>query len=61
MITNTDFSSGRITGARLHIEGMGSAYAWQLKRPFGPVGAVAVGVSTTDNSTGVSARKRRRL
>ncbi len=54
MITTTTYA-GRITGTRLHIESVTSG--WQLKRPF----AVALGVSTTDNSTGVSARKRRRL
>jgi hypothetical protein len=55
----SDFCSGRITGTRLHIEGMAPAYVWLQKRPFAVAGPVILGFTMNDNSTGVSARERR--
>ena len=55
----TDFNSGRITGTRLHIEGMAPAYVWLQKRPFADAVSVTLGFTKIDNSTGVSARERR--
>jgi hypothetical protein len=52
-VITTNLSAGRITGTRLHVEGMASAYTRQQKRP------VIIGFVVTDNSTVVSARERR--
>lgn len=54
-MTTINTFAGRITGPRLRVEGVGSP--WQQKRPH----VVALGFTMIDNSTGVSARKRRRL
>jgi hypothetical protein len=56
MITANTFV-GRITGARPHVEGVESVYTCQQKAPQ----AVVLGFMVIDNSTGVSARERRRL
>lgn len=61
MITSTDFRSGRITGTRLRVEVVAPVYTWQQKRPALIAGPVVFGLHMTDNSTDVSARKRRHL
>ncbi len=60
MIT-TDFCSGRITGTRLRVEVTAPVYTWHQKRPAVMAGPVTFGLHVTDNSTDVSARKRRHL
>ena len=66
MIT-TDFLSGRISGTRLRVEVVAPVYTWQQKRPAAIAGPVVLAARfagdshMTDNSTDVSARKRRRL
>jgi hypothetical protein len=60
-MTTTEFLAGRITGTRLHVSGVASAYTWQDKRPVTVTGPVFVGVKMINNSTVVSARERRPL
>ena len=55
MITTTNLTVGAVYGARLRVESVAPMHAWKQQGP------VAVGFPTIDNSTGVSARKRRHL
>ena len=55
MITTTSLTAGAVYGARLRVESVAPMHAWKQQRP------VSAGFNKIDNSTGVSARKRRDL
>lgn len=57
----TNQLAGRITAPRLRVDSVESLYTWQQKRPAAIAGPATLGFVMIDNSTGVSARKRRRL
>lgn len=54
MITTLNTAAGVCYGARLRVESVASMYAWKQQRPE------LVAFTKIDNSTGVSARERRR-
>jgi|APThiThiocy_cv2_1041547.scaffolds.fasta_scaffold02569_9 hypothetical protein len=55
MITTTNLTAGAVYGTRPCVESVAPMHAWKQQRPL------AVGFNQIDNSTGVSARRRRHL
>jgi hypothetical protein len=55
MITTLNLTAGAFYGTRLRVESVAPTHAWKQQRPQ------LISFTMIDNSTGVSARKRRHL